>query len=177
MAGAVLAGCTTVHRYDPEDEAASPWQRRPAERRRPDGSEPRRPSEGSPTEGLGFGAEGALGEALGDGSVTGELLAGARRLVGLRFGDPDATLAAEQTAFEAHLAAVALWSGGLAAGRGERGELWVGPDGSFAVIEAALGGGRWRVIGPADGMDGVRVRLREVSGGVVRRALGEDVAG
>ncbi len=144
--------CGTVHRYEADEGAESPPTR------------PLNPTVHAHPE-------------LGDGTVAGELLAGARRLVGLRFGDEDATLASEQDAFEAHLAAIAVWPGGVAAGRGAPGELWFGPDGRWAVIEASLGGGRWRVIGPVEGEGGVRVRTREVSGGAVRRAVAGEVAG
>jgi hypothetical protein len=117
------------------------------------------------------GSAGRAGE-LGDGSLAGELLAAARRLVGLRLlPEVDAGLEAERAAFEAHLAAVAAWRGGLAPGKGEPGELWRGEDGGLAVIEASLGGGRLRVIGPARGDDGVRVRRREVRSGRVLRPV------
>jgi len=115
--------------------------------------------------------DGPSGE-LGDGTLAGELLAAARRLVGLRLlPEVDAGLEAEQAAFEAHLAAVAAWQGRLAPGKGEPGELWRGDDGGLAVIEAPLGGGRLRVIGPAAADEGVRVRRREVRSGRALRAV------
>jgi len=178
---AVDSGCATVDRYGPKEDAVYPWRQRattrPPERRSADEPEPVRPNGQAAQGGPGFGSAAALAGALGDGTIADELVAGARRLVGLRFGGEDATLASEQASFEAHLAAVAAWSGGSGPGRGAVGELWVGADGRIAVIDAPLGGGRWRVIGPAEGEDGVRVRQREVSGGTPRQALAVDVSG
>ncbi len=171
---AAASACVSVHRYGPDEEGPELGARWPSERR-PLTRQPRAARDGGAS-----GPERALGDELGDGTVAGELVAAARRVLGLRFGGEDATTASEQAAFEAHLASVALWSGAVvpvSGGRGGRGDLWVSPDGRVAVIIEVLGDRRWRVIGPVDGEDGVRVQLREVSGGSVKRALAEGVAG
>jgi hypothetical protein len=152
--GCSTAGCPTVHRYGPDEGEPSSRSVRVTPRETPRQRDVR--VQASP-----------LADQLGDGSLRSELLAGARRVVGWRFGREDV---AEADAFRLHLQAVALWEGDMVPVADPMpGDVWRGNGQAFGVVETASVGGRWGII--AVGADGAVAR-REVAGGRFERAVG-----
>ena len=152
----VVAGCPTVHRYGPDEgePRAGSVRVTPRETPRETGRRPR-PVASLP------------GHQLGDGTLRGELLAGARRVVGWRFGRDGV---AEVDAFRLHLQAVAVWDGDtVAVADPMPGDIWRGSGGSFGIVEEVSGGGRFGVITVAG--EGAVAR-REVVGGRFERGVG-----
>ncbi len=150
----VTAGCPTVHRYGPDEGEPPSRSVRVLPRETPRQRDVR--VQASP-----------LSDQLGDGSLRSELLAGARRVIGWRFGREDV---AEAEAFRLHLQAVALWDGNFVpVAEPLPGDLWRGNGQAFGVVETASVGGRWGII--AVGTDGTVAR-REVAGGRFGRAVG-----
>jgi hypothetical protein len=159
----LLAGCPTVYRYGPGEGEPAPSARR--------GRLPStRPLNVPPTTKRPLtpprAASADLAAQLGDGTLAGELLAGARRLIGFSFGGQDAAR------FRRHLERVAVWQGALEPiGMPRPGDVWLGPAGTLAVVEGRGESGRWRVIGPSSG--GAVARF-EVDGGRFERAVGAE---